>query len=320
MVWSKCILVFTLYFTIIFKVAAQAEDTNYIKHFKKNNDLELFNSYNSNRLQFYTTEQRDKAVNLFTNNGLFTGIYLDYKWATIGYGINVPFTSRDNNVKDFKIYRFDLGTYIHGWGYTGNANIYRGLLSQQYKKKYTPVPDVRYTNLNVDFYHVGNYRQFSYNAASWLDEKQLKSCGSFIYHFRPTYAALKIENPGLPENDSTPVFISQNPRWLSFTGSLAYAYTFVWDNGKWVISPRIEAGGGLLYQFGIEKKIKPTALGRTQLTAGYNNDTWYIYVSTETMNTKNIFSSAIMREDLWSASLTIGYRLPDLKRKILGLL
>lgn len=317
---GKWILVLLCCTAGITKVTAQPEDTSYIKQFNKKNDVEQFNSYNSNRLRFYTATQRDKAVNLFTNNGLFTGVYLDYKWATIGYGINIPFTSRDKSVKDFKIYRFNLGTYKRGWGFTGNANVYRGFLSQQLREKYTPLPGVRYTNINADLYYVANYRQFSYSAARWLSEQQRKSSGSFIYHFRPSYAALKIEKPGLPTNDSTPVFISENPRWLSLTASLAYAYSFIWGEGRWILSPKIEAGGGVLYQFGIEEKLKPTGFGRTSLTGGYNSNLWYFYLNTETINTKSIFSSAIMREDQWSVSLTAGYRLPNLKRKILGLL
>jgi hypothetical protein len=320
MLWTKWILLFACCITGIYKIAAQPEDSSYIRKFDKQNNVELFNSYNSNRLQFYTAEHHNQAVNLFTNNGLFTGVYLNYKWVTIGYGMDVPFTNRDNNVKDFKLYRFNLNTYKHGWGVTGNANIYKGFLSQQYKDQYTPVPGVRYTNLNADLYHVGNYRQFSFNAAHWLSEQQMKSCGTFIYHFRPSYAALKAESHNLPENYGEPQFISENPRWLSLTGSLSYAYSFVWNNGKWIISPRIEAGGGILYQFGIEEKLKPTGFGLTAITTGYNSNVWYIYLSAETNNTKSIFSSTIMREDQWSVSLTAGYRLGDLKRKILGLL
>src|SRR5689334_21206697 len=128
---AKWILLFSCFIAGIVRLAAQQEDSSYIRKFNNQNDVEQFNSYNSNRLQFYTAEHHNQAVNLFTNNGLFTGVYLDYKWATIGYGIDVPFTSRDNNVKDFKLYRFNLGTYKHGWGFTGNANVYKGFLSKQ---------------------------------------------------------------------------------------------------------------------------------------------------------------------------------------------
>src|SRR3954452_12507161 len=129
---TKWILLFFCSIVGVNNLTAQQEDTSYIKQFKKNNDVEQFNAYNSNRLQFYTATKRNKAVNLFTNDGLFTGIYLDYKWATIGYGIDVPFTTRDNSIKDFKLYRFNLSTYKHGLGFTGNANRYKGFLSQQF--------------------------------------------------------------------------------------------------------------------------------------------------------------------------------------------
>ncbi len=153
---------------------------------------------------------------------------------TVGYGINVPFTSRDKNVKGFKSYRLIMRNYSHGWGIVGSFDIYKGLLSQTYKDRFTPVDGVRYTNMGANIFHVFNYKKYSYRAAQYLGEQQLKSCGSFLLHIRPTYYALGLQTSSSPLSDSVQNFLRGNPRWLTVTASVGYGYNQVWDSGKWI--------------------------------------------------------------------------------------
>ncbi len=251
---------------------------------------------------------------------MFSGIYLNYKWLSLGYGINVPFTSRDNAVKGFKSYRFHFNSYFHGWGISGASDIYKGLLSQTYKNTYTPVDGVRYTSINADIFYVANAGHYSYKAAQYLGQKQLRSCGSFIYHIRPYFYALGLQSGPEQSSDSVQQFINGNPRWLSVIASVGYGYNFVINKSRWIISPRAEAGLGGLYQFGIEKKLKAAAFFRTALAAGYSTDNIYTYISTETINTTNFFASTILADNRLRLSITTGFRLPSLKKKVLDVL
>ena len=299
---------------------SQVEDSLYIADYAKRNNIELYNGYNSTRLHFHTPGNKQEAANFFSNNGLFTGVYLTYKWLIVGYGINVPFTSRDNAVKGFKSYRFHFNGYYHGWGITGSSDMYKGLLSQTYKNAYTPVDGVRYTSISADIFHVTNSEKYSYKAAQYFGQQQLRSCGSFIYHVRPSYYALGLQSGSSLAGDSVQHFVSGNPRWLSLITSVGYGYNVVWNGSGWMISPRAEAGVGGLYQFGIEKKIRASAFFRTALTAGYSTCSLYGYVSAETINSTNFFASTVLADDRLRLSLTAGYRLPSLKKKIIGLL
>lgn len=300
--------------------SAQSEDSLYIKDYKKKNDAELYNGYNTTKLRFITKGEEASAVSLFANNSLFTGLYMDYKWFTVGYGINVPFTSRDNSVKGFKSYRFNFNSYISGWGIAGSADMFKGLLSQTYKNNYTPVDGVQYTNISADVYRVANNRYFSYSAARRMGQQQLQNSGSFIYHIRPAYYALGIGGGSIENSDTTLPFLDDNPRWLSLTVSAAYAYNFVWDGGKWLIAPRAEVGVGALYQFGIQQRFKPTLSFRSALTAGYSDQKWYLYANAETVDIKSFFATTVLKEDRFRVSLTTGFRLGSLKKKILGVL
>lgn len=305
---------------ISFSAFGQAEDSTYIDNYRKDNDVEISNLYNSLRLHFNTKGKDANTLNFFTNNGLFSGIYLNYKWLILGYGINVPFTSRDNSVKGFKSYRLHVNSYFHGWGISGGGDVYKGLLSQTYKGIYTPVDGVKYTSIYADLFRVGNPSRYSYKAAQYLGQRQLKSCGSFLYHVRPYYYSLGLQTSPSPASDSIQSFINGNPRWLSLITSLGYGYNQVWEDGKWIVSPRIEAGLGGLYQFGIEKKVRASAFFRTALSAGYSTENIYTYFSAETVDATNFFASTILSDDKLRLSFTVGYRLPSFSKRILGIL
>lgn len=300
---------------------AQQEDTAFIQPYEKASDIELYNGYNNTHLRFHTKgASSGEALNFFSNDGLFTGIYLNYKWAVIGYGINVPFTSRDNLVKDFKSYRLRLNSYYKGWGFAGSSDIYKGLLSHRYKNKYTPVAGVKYTSISADIFHVNNPSHYSYRAALYLAEQQLRSCGSLLFHIHPYYYALGLQSNSSPASDSVQHFINGNPRWLSLIASLGYGYNFVWNKGKWIVSPRAETGFGGLYQFGIEEKLRPTVFYRLALTAGYSTQNRYAYLAAEDAKANNALATETISDNRLRLSIAAGYRLHNLKKKVLGLL
>lgn len=308
------------FLSVLVPAFGQREDPSYIADYRKSNDVEISNLYNSLRLRFYTRGKEVDTHNFFANNGLFSGVYLDYKWLTIGYGINVPFTSRDNSVKGFKSYRLHINSYFHGWGISAGGDVYKGLLSQTYRDVYTPISNVKYTSYSADFFRVGNSSRYSYKAAQYLGQRQLQSCGSFLYHIRPYYYSLGLQTSPSPGSDSIQNFINGSPRWLSFITSVGYGYNIVWQDGQWIVAPRIEAGLGGMYQFGIEKKVRASAFFRTALSAGYSTGNVYTYINAETVNATNFFASTVLADDRLRLSLTAGYRLPNLKKKILGLL
>ncbi len=314
------LLLYFFFLSISFSAFSQQEDSNYIADYSKGNNVELSNLYNSLRLHFITKGKDASTFDFFNNNGLFSGIYLNYKWLSVGYGINVPFTSRDNSVKGFKSYRLHFNSYFHGWGVAGGGDVYKGLLSQIYKGAYTPIEGVKYTNIYADFFWVGNPYRYSYKAAQDLGQQQLQNCGSFVYHIRPYYYALGLQTSPSSGSDSIQNFINGSPRWLSLITSVGYGYNFIWNKGQWIICPRIEAGLGGLYQFGIENKVRASAFFRTALSAGYSTENMYTYINAETINATNFFASTILSDDRLRLSLTAGYRLRSFKKKILGVL
>ncbi|MDQ2753713.1 MAG: DUF4421 domain-containing protein [Bacteroidota bacterium] len=303
-----------------FSAFAQKEDTTFIAAYAKPNSIELSNAYNSTKLHFNTRRSRGNTANFFSNNGLFSGVYLNYNWLILGYGITVPFTSRDKNVKDFKSYRLRLRSYYYGWGVEGSIDSYKGLLSQSFRNRYIPVDGVRYITLGANVFHVFNYKKYSYNAAQYLSQQQLKSSGSFLLHIHPAYYALGLQTSTSPVSDSVQKFLRGNPRWLTVTGSAGYGYNKVWDEGKWIVSPIVEAGLGGLYKFGYRRKLKPAALFNASLVAGYSGSKNYIYIIAETYHNANFVGTSVFTDNRFRVTITAGYRLYGLRKKVLGLL
>lgn len=317
---SEKFFLFVVFVAIRFAAVAQTEDTTFIARYPKPNNIELSNAYNSTKLNFHIRKNKSDAANFFSNNGLLSGVYLNYNWLILGYGINVPFTNRDKNVKDFKSYRLRLRSYYHGWGVTGNMDVYKGLLSQTYKGRYTPVNGVRYTNVGADIFHVFNSKRYSYKAAQYLGEQQLKSSGSFLLHIRPSYYALGLQTSSSPVSDSVQNFLRGNPRWFTFTGSVGYGYNKVWDEGKWIISPSLEGGLGALIKYNYKRKLKPAALFNAALVAGYSGFKNYVYLTAETNHAANFFGTSTFTDARLRITVAAGYRLRNLKKKIIGLI
>ncbi len=90
------------------------------------------------------------------------------------------------------------------------------------------------------------------------------------------------------------------------------------ENG--LLSPIVEAGSGGLYRFGYRRKLKPAALLSASLVAGYSGSKNYIYLTAETSHDANFLGTSVFTDNRFHITVTAGYRLYSLKKKLLGLL
>src|SRR5579884_1911579 len=75
--------------------SAQKIDSSYVKRFSKENDIEITTNWNSTDLQFAPGQKHTRNdFHLMSNSALYTGVNIDYKWLTIGYGFNIEQTCR----------------------------------------------------------------------------------------------------------------------------------------------------------------------------------------------------------------------------------
>ncbi|MBD0296500.1 MAG: DUF4421 family protein [Flavisolibacter sp.] len=325
MLFQRTILLALLLLLLLTGIAAsgQKRDSSYIQTFDKKNDFEVYTNWTSTRFSFLPLHGRKSDFSLLTNSSVHTGFNLNYKWASIGYGVSVPATARDEAAKKMQQYAFQLGSNSAKMGWTAYVQWYKNFLTPQTHRSYVKISSVHYTGIGSSFYFITNSKKFSYSAAKSYSQLQRKSCGTFLLSLSPTYNAFTHKGDGF-DNEAASVmkesdFLLKDPRWLSLIGGVAYMHNIVWQDGRWNVSPLIHIGYGRLHEFS-SSKWQPATEWKSSLTVGYNSQTWYSYLSCFYHAENSYLKEKKIAEQNNGISLTAGYRLGNLKNKIAGIL
>ena len=312
---------------------SQEPDTSYVKRFAKENDVEAYSDWRSYRLRFLSNSHAGrKDFSLVSNSMLYTGVNMDYKWLSIGYGFNVPGTERDRSGahRDLILQLNDI-THIVIW--QAYFKKYNGLLEPLYTARDPDHFSIMNNHFNkytgVHVYDAGgsilyplNHKTFSYNAAQYLNRQQLRSSGSVLLSFNPFYHQVKVSDslPGISDTKALH-FLTSSPQWVTGAFSLGYAYNFIGYQGRWSVSPEFDMG------YGVSRLLKPSLQWHNALqynavvTVGYSSPLFYSYLTGYYHNFKsNLPQEEGVAELNSGVSLTCGYRIGSLKKKILHLL
>lgn len=320
---TKTLIIFVWAFLSCKTCFSQTPDSNFVKRYSRENDVEAFSDWRSYRLRFLSARHAvRKNFSLVSNSMLYSGVNFDYKWLSIGYGFNVPGTERDKSSSHRDLF-LQLEDIEHLVIWQAYFKKYNGLLEpinsrDDYFNKYT----------GVHLFDIGgsvllplNHKTFSYNAARYLNQQQLHSSGSVIFSINPFYHQLKL-NDSIPEASDKKAmhFLKSSPQWFTGAFSVGYAYNFLGSEGKWNLSPEFDIG------YGMSRFLKPSRQWRSALqynatvTFGYSSKLFYSYLTAFYHNFKNHFAQESVGELNSGVSLTCGYRIGSLKKKILNVL
>ncbi|MGZ3851830.1 MAG: DUF4421 family protein [Flavisolibacter sp.] len=326
---SLSVLFLTLFF--VNDGFSQEADSSYVKRYKRENDIETYSDWRSYRLRFLSTgHAARKDFSLVSNSMLYTGVNLDYKWLSIGYGFNVPGTERDRSGAHRDLF-LQLNDIDHLVIWQAYFKKYNGLLEPLYTSndpdhftimnnhfnKYT---GVHLYDAGVSILYPLNHKTFSYNAAQYLNRRQLRSAGSVLLSFNPFYHKVTVSDSLSQVSDKRAVrFLTSSPQWFTGAFSLGYAYNFI-GYGKWSVSPEFDMG------YGVSRFLKPSLQWHNAVqynavvTVGYSSPLFYSYLTGYYHNFKNNFAQEGASELNSGFSITCGYRVGNLKKKILHLL
>lgn len=315
------ISVFTIFSA--YSSISQTADSNFVKRYAKENDIEASSDWRSYRFRFLSTKHAGrKDFSLVSNSMLYTGATLDYKWLSVGYGFNVPGTERDKSSahRDLFLQLDDIDHLIIWQAYFKK---YNGLLEplnsrRNHFNKYT---GVHLTDIGSSILFPLNHKTFSYNAARYLNQQQLHSSGSVIFSFNPFYHRVKISDSIPQAKDQKAMhFLKSSPRWLTSAFSIGYAYNFIGSDSRWNLSPELDVG------YGLSRFLKPSlqwtnALQyNAEISFGYSSKLFYSYLTAFYHNFRNRFAQESVGELNSGVSFTCGYRIGSLKKKIFKVL
>ncbi len=301
------------------------KDTAYIGEYYSNN-LVIRGFENTKFNNFKFIDGPDKLIFKPNDHNVF-GIGFNYKFIGFNIGVYAPATGKSFDVygktkrldvqPHMYIHRFviDLyAQYYHGY-YLANANAIRNsTLNDDVEKR----PDIDTRNLNLVVQYVFNDKRFSYNAAFYQNERQIKSAGSFIIGGGIYHTDISGDSALTPANLSYANFFN-NYRFnachntgLGFNGG--YAYTLVIK--KYFFLTEVITAGADINRVSLSapgSEVQKTDAGlslNAKLAAGYNSDNYFVGVTYMRVVTED----HSLAPDSWQEVNTGNFRLTVAKR------
>ncbi len=321
------ILFFCAFQTVFYVPRLQAQsgtDSSFAKPFAHHNVLEVFPGVNYTKFKFTSSFNSRSHFNLEADNGAYMGFYLNYKWLSLKYSLAVPRTRLDNQY-NFKYnnlqFRFNTKQIsVHPFYESYNGLLYR---TRRRKRIFDAYRNIQYRDLGADITYFLNGKTFSYKAANFFSEQQIRSAGSLFVRAQPQWQRMVWRSSSaVPVRDSATYYLlTQNPHWFSLIGNLGYNYNIAIQKGKFNIAPAFQSGYGILKELNVGRNsYRPVYNFQGWINAGYNGPIVYAYFNSEWSLLKTDLPLRYMNKLSSQMSVTLGYRFGDFQKKILGIL
>jgi hypothetical protein len=327
----KNLLLIILFFTFLIvsfpcRIIAQQQpvDTGYIHSFERNNVIEVFPGLYTASFKFTRPGEKKNNFRLLANSSGYAGAYLNYKWLSLNYSFAIPGTYRDRNVK---LKYTSLGFRFGGKQYSLHPffDAYNGLLipEEKHRDSFKIFRGIQFTDAGFDIYFFTNTKKHSFSAAQSFAELQRKNAGAYFFMITPLWQKINWNTPSrtLISDSTTYVLLSSVPQWISLIARVGYTYTFTFQQGKWSVAPAFLLGGGGLKEMNAgNHHLQGISDIQGWLNAGYNGPQYYFYVNASWDNLNSNLFIKNMHQKNMDISMTIGFRFPDLKKKLLGII
>ena len=302
-------------------------DTGYIRQFSRQNVVEAYPGQYGTLYNFTSAANRRNNYRLVANTSSYFGIYLNYKWMSLKYSWAIPGTQLDRNTKfhyTSLAFNFSAGhMLLHPFYHSYNGLLIPEQRLRRHRTTYQPLRDIHASDAGTDLYYFTNAKKFSFHAAMYFSERQVKSAGSLLLMATPMWQRLaqQYPQPLLRAGNPVSVTLPYNKQWASLTGQVGYAYNLVFKKGLWSIAPGVAAGGGALKEFHTgNQSLRSVYNLQGWINAGYNGSRYYCYLNGQWGNLRTNLQVSNMHQTNTDISLTGGWRFGNLSRKLLGIL
>lgn len=302
----------------------QLTDSSYIQSFIKTNVIEIYPSIYSTHFDFTHKGQHKNDYSLVANSSAHVSTNLNYKWLSLKYSWAMPGTELDKNVK-LQYTSLSLNFGLRQMRFRPFYESYNGLLEpgQKHGDSFKIFNGIQFTDAGFDYYYFTNTKLFSFSAARSFSTNQAKSAGSIFLMATPSWQKINWKHPSenLLSDSSTFTLLSQSPEWISLIARIGYTYNFIFQKGKWIIAPALLTGAGMLKEINLPgKKLQPMTNLQGWINAGFNGPDYYFYFHAWWNFIQTNLLIKNMEQINTNFSITAGYRFPNFRKKMLGLL
>lgn len=307
---------------------AKGADSLYVIRSAFRHDVRFFYGAQGNSIIFGTKDKHTTLWqgDLYKNTNDYVGMGISYKFLDVDFSVALKGTSylkeSRSNLKQFRL----------GASYTRRKFALRGMISdskgfvvEDGDSVSQSKPEIREFRLSIQATFILNHRHYSYAAALYQNEIQIRSAGSLLFRIEPFYRKLGSTGAILP--GTTKANGSEDGLEYIYAPGLllmpGYGQAWTWKNGRYFVSPMLCAGGGVAFNTykgkSLEKSYMSWEYGASlMVSAGINSNRWYGRVQVNALGgylplKQSYFTNTQLMVTFW-----VGYRFRDLEKFLPG--
>lgn len=297
----------------------EGTDSLYVVGFQRRNDVRMH--YTSQQyILAYGTRQKKSGSGQFSNVSEFLGGGFTYKFLDLDLAFSLP-NSRiiQTGVQNLSQFRLSGSFSSRRWSIRGYWLQSTGLVASDASGQFISGPSVDVLNLGLPITYYFNHSRYSFRAAAFQSERQLRSAGSMLLRIEPFFRRLGVGSTTIvpPGQDVPSQYGEQAGLKYAYAPGVTvqpgYGYNWTTGDGKWFVSPMVFAGGGVAVNVfkgnsGEKSNVNIEWKGSALLNIGYNGPRWYASVrSTFEYDYFSLDPSYFYTTDL-KLGFTVGYR------------
>ncbi|MFY0628435.1 MAG: DUF4421 family protein [Reichenbachiella sp.] len=307
-------------------------DSTYVRKFLRKNELRMFYGGQGNNLSIGSTRDKDINVNsdLYNNTNDFIGFGVTYGWLNGDMSFSLPGSTylkeERSNLTQFKI----------ALGHARRKMVYRmyyiestGVVLSGSNNEFESTPSIHEVKFGMQITYLFNASKYSYRAAMYQSEYQMKTAGSFLIRFDPFYRKIGANGRRMipEEYDLVSRFGEQaGLEYINSPGMLVlvgYGLNIVIGDSKFFISPIVSVGIGLAQNRYVTANgtgsFNSTEYGANAvLNAGYNGTKYYAKIFFNWSSGYTTLDPTYLTHSNLNCVITVGRRFKSFKKKLEG--
>lgn len=302
-------------------------DSAYVREFILKNEIRLFYGVQGNNLSLGSTRDDGTRINgdLYKNTNDYIGVGITYGWLDGDMSFSLRGTTylkeERSNLTQFKLaFNYTRRKVVYRWYYIES----KGVMVTGSNNEFESTPSLHEVRLGMQITYLFNSEKYSYRAAMYQSEYQMKTAGSFMIRIDPFYRRL-----GSKDGSMIPVAFDVASRfgeqagleYIESPGLLVlpgYGINIAVQGTRYFISPIVFAGFGLARN----KYAATTGTGsftsleyaaNAVLNAGYNGNKVYSKVQINWSLGYTSLDPTYLTNSNLTCVLTAGMRFRNLK-------
>jgi len=295
-------------------------DSGYVRAYTRQYDVRMHYTSQRYMLEYGSKKSGGPTEGQFSNVNELMGGGLTYKFIDLDLTFSLPSSHiLETGVQNLQQFRLSGSYSGRRWNIRGYWLQSTGLVATDADGQFISGPSIDMLSLGFPITYYFNYKRYSYKAATFLSEVQLRSAGSLLCRIEPFYRHMGIGKSIAPDSVDTSVkYGEQSGLKYAYAPGIVvmpgYGYNFTTLDGKFFISPAIFAGAGVAVNVYKGKNGEKTTVNAeykvsASLNAGYNGRRWYAYLrSSYDADYFVLNPSYFLTTDL-KLGITVGYRI-----------